>query len=109
MAALCFPSGLVHFEPCLRGGRTRSELIANIVIMFIGIVPAAASAVYKQSHLQDNVRRFALLALRSLSLRAALLVVLAGHEHPLDELCDLFVPNHSRTDARADRAGAAVC
>jgi len=49
-------SGLVHWEPCLLGGRTRSEVVANIIILFVGVVPGAASAVYKQSYLQDNVR-----------------------------------------------------
>lgn len=51
-------SGLISYHPCgMEGsGRSRSELVANLVILMVGCAPAAASAVYKQSYLAQHVR-----------------------------------------------------
>lgn len=50
-------SGLLDYVVCGvdQTGHTRGEIIANVILLLVGLVPAAASMVYKQSYLTQNV------------------------------------------------------
>jgi hypothetical protein len=48
-------SVLLNYDKCDESGHSRSELTANAVILLVGIVPAAISAVYKQNYLAESV------------------------------------------------------
>lgn len=109
--ALVIPH-LLSYEPCISSAKSsaaelRTELLINVLILVVGAVPAAASAIYKQSYLQHHSMDIYLMNAAVSGLQLLWGLALAPLALELQYLGNSGVQQHGRARSEIDASGSA--